>query len=354
MAYPILHRLFAVFYRHVAALSWPALGTLVFLHLATSWLAFWAVGEDKAAALDTFWYFYFVTSTTTGYGDVSPVTVRGRLVTVLWLMPGGIALFTAVITKLVQSVAKVWTRRMRGEGDYSEMERHLVIMGWHPDQTPKLVRVLLADPRYDHAGIVLVARKLEQNPMPDQIRFVKVQALPSADGTDRSGARRAAAVVVMGEDDNEMLAIGLGVGALDPAPRIVAHFQHEAVADLMRAHCPTAECSVSLSVEMLARSAQDPGSSEVQRQIISPIDSPSQFRLVVPNGAPAFSYGQIFAFFKARHDATVIAARREGQPIEVNAPSSMSVKGGDCVYFIAAHRLRGEEIDWAACAAAKP
>jgi voltage-gated potassium channel len=119
MAHPVLQRLFAALYRHVAALSWPALGTLVLLHLSIAWLAFLACGEEKAAALDTFWYFYTVTATTTGYGDVSPVTVGGRLVTVLWLMPGGIALFTAAITKLVQSVARVWTGRMRGLGDYS-------------------------------------------------------------------------------------------------------------------------------------------------------------------------------------------------------------------------------------------
>lgn len=348
----VLQRFLAACYRHVVALSWPALALLIALHLAVSWIAFVLSGEDKAAEADIFWYFYFVTATTTGYGDVSPVTLPGRLVTVLWVMPGGIALFTAVITKLVQTIGRIWTGRMRGHGDYSGMTNHLVLMGWHAVLTPRLVRLLLADQRYDHAGIVLVASALEQNPLPDSLRYVRAETLSSADAIRRSGTPKAAAIVAMGRDDNETLAIGLAIGTLAQPPRIVAHFQDDATAALLQAHCPSAECSVSLSVEMLARSAQDPGSSEVQRQIISPIDSPTQFRLVVPSGAPSFRYGQSFAFFKRAHDATLIAIGRAGTPVAVNAPVDEPVGAGDSLFYVAAHRLLPDEIDWRACAAA--
>lgn len=348
---PLLRRLLVACYRHVSALTWPALVALVALHLAIAWLAFAIAGEAKVAGAGTFWYFYTATATTIGYGDVTPETVVGRLVTVLWVMPGGIALFTAVLTKLIQSVGKAWTRRMRGDGDYSAMNGHLVLMGWHPARTPKLVRLLLADRRYDHAGIVLAATGLDQNPLPDHVRYVRVPALTSPEAVSRSGAANAAAVVAMGENDNETLAIGLGIGTLEAPPRIVAHFQDEAVAGLLRSHCVSAECSVSLSVEILARCAQDPGSSEVHRQIISPIDSPTQYSMTVPGGAPSFTYGQGFVFLKRAHDATVIALHRSGREIEVNARSDAAVDGGDCLFYVAAQRLISDEIDWRACAA---
>ena len=348
---PLLQRLLLACYRHVSALSWPALAGLVLLHLSVTWLAFAAAGEVKAARPDTFWYFYAVTATTIGYGDITPETFPGRLVTVLWLMPGGIALFTAVITKLVGTVGKAWTARMRGEGDYSDMTGHLVLMGWHPARTPRLVRLLLADRRYEHGGMVLVATGLDQNPLPNDLRYVRVPALSSPEAVVRSGAEGAAAVVAMGENDNETLAIGLGIGTLERAPRIVAHFQDESVAVLLRSHCASAECSVSLSVEMLARSAQDPGSSEVQRQIVSPIDSPTQFRMVAPPGIPPLTYGQALVFLKKAHDATLIALQRAGRTVEVNAPAGAAVDAGDGLFYVAAHRLRGDEIDWRACAA---
>jgi voltage-gated potassium channel len=159
-------------------------------------------------------------------------------------------------------------------------------------------------------------------------------------------------VIVLGTSDNETLAVALSVGALDPAPRIVAHFDSGTVASLLRSHCPSAECSVSLSLEILARSAQDPGSSEVQRQIVSPVDSPTQFRLVVPEGVGRLDYGCAFSFFKLRYDATIIAIQRLGRAVEVNAERATPVGAGDALYFLAAHRLRPDEIDWPACAAA--
>jgi voltage-gated potassium channel len=233
------------------------------------------------------------------------------------------------------------------------MERHLVVMGWHPRRPRGSCACSWPTGATDHAGIVLVSRKLDENPLPDQIRFVRVEALPSADAARRSGARRAAAVVVMGEDDHEVLAIGLGVGALDPRSPHRGPFPGRGRGRSDAGALPVRRVQRVLVGRDVGALGAGPRSSEVQRQIISPVDSPSQFRLTVPPGAPTFSYGQLFSFFKARHDATVIAARLEGAEVEVNAPSSMAVKGGDCLYFIAAHRLRGEEIDWSACAAAE-
>ncbi len=354
MQHPLWHRVVAAIYRHVATVSWPALLFMVLVHLTLSWIAFLIAGEEKAADLDSFWYYYVVTATTIGYGDIAPVTVPGRLVAVLWIIPGGIALFTAVITKLVQSIAKLWNRRMRGEGHYGDMEDHIVIIGWNRERTPRLVTLLHADRRYDHVGIVLVASGIDHNPLPDLVRFVRVDSLPSDEGLARSGAASAESVIVLGASDNETLAVALSVGTLDPAPRIVAHFDSGKVANLLRSHCPSAECSVSLSLEILARSAQDPGSSEVQRQIISPEDSPTQFRLLVPDGIAGLDYGRVFSFFKSRHDATIIALLRHGHGhgVEVNAPAGTPVAGGDALYFLAAHRLLPDEIDWRACAAA--
>ncbi len=350
MQHPLWHRVVAAIYRHVSAVTWPALLALVAVHLAVSWLAFHAAGEEKAADFDTFWYYYVVTSTTIGYGDVAPSTFMGRIVAVLWVIPGGIALFTAVITKLVQSVAGIWNSRMRGEGDYGDLEDHIVIIGWNRERTPRLVGLLEADRRYDHSGVVLVAAGVEENPLPDRVRFVRVDQLPSDDGLARAAASRAESVIVLGGSDNETLAVALSVGALDPPPRIVAHFDSQRVANLLAAHCPTAECSVSLSLEILARCAQDPGSSEVHRQIVSPIDSPTQYRLVVPDGVAGVDYGRVFAFFKARYDATVLALHRPGEAVEVNAPAATPLAAGDALYFLAAQRLLPHEIDWPACA----
>jgi voltage-gated potassium channel len=354
MAHPVLGRLLAVIYRHIARLSWAALLAFLILHLGIAWLAFAAAGE-KAASLSAFWYFYVVTATTVGYGDITPATVAGRLITVLWIMPGGIILFTAVIGKLVQAAGQFWSRGMRGEGDYSDHKDHLVIFGWHPVRTARLVRHLLADARYDHHGIVLVARDVDANPLPEHVRFVRTHVLSSADALTRSGVATAAVAVVVGSDDNETLAVGLAIGALAAPPRIVAYFENDGMAALLRSHCPSAEANVSISVELLARSAQDPGSSEVTRQLLSPLDMPTQFSLLVPSGACRFTYGQALSFFKDRYDATVLAHQdcRDGQ-IVVNARKEAPVGPGDRLFFVADQRLLPSDIDWTAFETSAP
>ena len=66
---------------------------------------------------------------------------------------------------------------------------------------------------------------------------------------------------------------------------IVAYFDQHSFADLLKAHCPHAECNVSLSIELMVRSAQDPGSSRVQRQLLSALEGPTQYSLQVPEDA---------------------------------------------------------------------
>jgi hypothetical protein len=61
-----------------------------------------------------FWYFCVTTSTTIGYGDLSPKTPCGRLFKTLWIMPGSIMLFTSSIAKFAQFIAVRWRKRMRG------------------------------------------------------------------------------------------------------------------------------------------------------------------------------------------------------------------------------------------------
>ena len=56
------------------------------------------------------------------------------------------------------------------------------------------------------------------------------------------------------------------------------------------------------------------------------------------------------AFFKDRHDATIIAVHAPGGPIAVNARSETVVKRGDCLFLLAAERLKPDDIDWVACA----
>ena len=93
----ILSRVAKRLYARISSLSWDAVLFITVFHFAVSWGLIALIGAENIASNEIFWYFYATTATTVGYGDYSPVTVAGRAITILWIMPGGIALFTTII-----------------------------------------------------------------------------------------------------------------------------------------------------------------------------------------------------------------------------------------------------------------
>jgi voltage-gated potassium channel len=355
----LMPRFLSTIYRHVITATWPALLVLVTAHAAVGWALLALAGEEKVADLESFIYFYVVTATTVGYGDISPATAAGRAVVILWIMPGGIALFTTIITKLVATIAGKASARMNGNGDFSHMKQHLVVLGWQPGRTCRLIELFLSDRRYNHDGIVLIDRHLDRNPLPDSIRYVRSELPCSPDAFRRSGLLDSEVIVVIGADDNETLANSLAVAAATERhvarnggvpPRIVAHFADDTLAAILRSHCPTAEVSVSLALEMMVRSAQDPGSSEVQRQILSPEDSPSQYCIEVPRDVQPFPYGKAFIALKEQVDATLMGWKGRTGRVTVNPPSPTLVQPGDVLYVVSEQRILPNEVRWDAIA----
>ena len=346
-------RLVKFLYARVAALSWDIVFFMTAAHFAVSWVLIDSAGGEKISSGDIFWYFYITTATTVGYGDYSPTTEAGRLITVLWIMPGGIALFTTVIAKVIQFISNRWRKGMRGLASYENLSDHIVILGWHGARTQRMVDHIRGDSSERDREIVLCAAENIENPMPDQVRFVRAAALNSPDLLRRAAITNAEYVIVLGNDDNETLAAALGAAAVNGDAHLVVYFDQRSFADLLRAHCPRAECNVSLSIEMMVRSAQDPGSSRVQRQLLSTLEGPTQFSLKVPDDAGKVNYGVLFSALKTKHNATLfgVAESTLGDDLILNAPTDHRIDPGKILYFMAARRIKAVEIDWPALSA---
>ena len=345
----IFSRIAKRLYTRVATLSWDIVLTISLLHFFTSWLLVAAAGEEIAGA-NIFWYFYATTATTVGYGDFSPATTAGRAITILWIMPGGIALFTTIVAKVIQLVSDKWRRRMRGLASYENYTGHVVILGWHGSRTERMVEHIRGGQGDEELAIVLCSAQNIENPMPEQVRFVRGVSLNAPDVLRRSAAAAAKNIIALGGNDDETLAAALGAAAVSPKSHIVAYFDQPSFAQLLKAHCPQAECTVSLSIELMVRSAQDPGSSRVQRQLLSTLEGPTQYSLQVPDGVDAVDYGALFLELKNKHDATLfgIAKSTLGDDLVLNARAGERIDPGMIVYFMAADRIEPGQVDWAA------
>ena len=237
---------------------------------------------------------------------------------------------------------------MRGESDYSYLAGHLVILGWQGRRTAKMIEEIIGDVGAEAREIVLCTTKEIENPLPDLVKFVRDNALNAASLHRRAGVRGAAVIIAVGHDDNDTLAAALSAAAVNKSAHVVAYFEQQSYAELLTAHCPRAEAMVSMSMEMMVRSAHDPGSSRVQQDLLSVVKGQTQFSMTLPPGAPTLRYGALLAQLKERHDATLIAVADDvfGTGLELNARVDHPVSPGAVLYYIAENRIRPEQMAW--------
>jgi voltage-gated potassium channel len=341
-----LSRLCKELYSHLSRLTWEMVALLVTLHFATSYVLFRLSEVGEIVEWPDFLYFYTTTAFTIGYGDLAPRSNAGRVVTSLWLQPGGIILFTMVVARFAQWISTAWRRRMRGEASYEDLRDHVVIMGWQGNRTRRMVEELCGDSLRRQREIVLCTTKEIENPMPDRIRFVREAALSAPSLAERAALSHAAVIIVLGHDDSDTLAAALAASASNKSGHIVAHFEDESFAALLRAHCPRAEAVLSVEVEMLVRAAEDPGTSRVVKDLLSTAEREFHVSLRVPKDAPPMPYLQLLLGLKARHGATLIGVADAGGTLALNADPGRTVSAGETLYMIASQRVLAGEVDW--------
>lgn len=334
---PIFQRLLRVLYRQIAEVSWLVVATVGAAHAILSWLLLLAVGEAHMLPPATFAYWYLVTASTVGYGDIAPQGDAGRLVTAFFVFPGAIALFTTVIAKAITGLSNTWRRRMNGLADYSSLTGHTILVGYHPSRTLKMIDELLAG-RPD-SEIVLLCRGIEQNP-DSRIRFVRADGASIVEDMHRAGLAGAATVLVYADDDDQTLAASLAASAADRDVAVVAFFRSATQAGLLRAHCPRARVILSDAVEQVVREAQDPGAGQVLSLLASAVEEAAVFTGVLPRAA---TVAQVDTALRAS-GAVLVGVQNGSAPPQLLPPPDTRLEAGDRFHYVSRRRLESVEV----------
>lgn len=344
-------RLIRVFHRHLTQVTWPTLIILLLAHGALTFILLSITNEQGLIGDDNFLYYYIVTTSTVGYGDFSPTSGSGKLVVAIFQIPLGLALFGAMLGKIGQSVTTILRRHMTGEKNFSSLEEHILIVGWHPNRTPKIIAHILGDKNRADNTILLCVKQDINHPFADNsaVEFAKLESFTDEEELNRVGISGASRVIVDAKDDNETLTVTLRISKLvGENCHIGTHFEDEVKAQMLREHCNNVESSASHSVEMLVRSIQDPGASRIQEELLSTLKGDTQFSLEIPEQTHAIEFIQLFESFKQQYNATIIgiADNRIGDGMVLNPPNHSAVKAGQIIHYIAANRLYSHDIQW--------
>ncbi|OHD15852.1 MAG: hypothetical protein A2086_00025 [Spirochaetes bacterium GWD1_27_9] len=103
---------------------------------------------------DSFWY-TIVTLTTTGYGDITPVTVMGRIVGIM-IMAFGLVVIGSVSGRIASFLIDRQLKRGRGLLKLRNLKNHFIICGWRTDFENIIDGIIESINNLDRSDIVLI------------------------------------------------------------------------------------------------------------------------------------------------------------------------------------------------------
>ncbi|MEJ2680655.1 MAG: ion channel [Gammaproteobacteria bacterium] len=325
--------------KHFTELRWYTVLITTSLYTIAVWVAMYVCNEHDLTESDHFIYWLLVTASTVGYGDYSPSTVAGKWVVVLFVIPVGLILFGLILGRLAAFISYQWRKGARGLNsiDYTD---HILIIGWNNRRTLSLIRLLQQDSGHliNQKKIVLMVSEEMENPLPGEIGFVRTSNCSAMEELKRANIFRASCIIINGESDEVTMTVSLACATLNPTAHIIAYFNKEGIGSLLKKHCPNIECVPSVSVEMMARSALDPGSSELHHQLLDPHTGMTQYSSEYVGDTTTVR--KLYITMKEKYNATLIGiAEDKSKPLVLNPDLSKSIEPGNRIHYISKKRI---------------
>jgi voltage-gated potassium channel len=325
--------------RHFVHVSWQGIFIFLAIYSGITWVGFSIAGEVELTKPVNFLYFIITSISTVGYGDISPGTDEGKIFSSLFVTPLGVAIFAFVIGKGAITLSDFSRRGIRGLKQINKTDHDLVI-GWNDRRTINLLELLIEENADQARDIVLVVAADIDNPMPDKIDMRKVDDFIHSENLDLANIGKAHSIIIDTPSDEVTLACGLLCESMNKEANIIAYFQNEALSDLLAKQSEKIECTPSVSVEMLAKAATDPGSSIFTQHLLSPKHSGTQYSLKVPSSLDPIKVKGLFFYLKTKRNATLAGIKKPDGSFDINPDLDNEVEPLSTIYYLASKRIK--------------
>lgn len=341
---PMWEKLKTTLVKHLLNVSNRAIFIAVLLWALGGWIGLWVLGEHDLLPITDYVYWLMVTASTVGYGDMSPVTHGGKLFVMLYIIPIGLSLFALLIGRVAAMFTRFWRRGLRGERAM-DMDNHILMLGWQGDRSRLLGKLIKEEALANRQrSVVLVDDQLEENPLVDTLDgFVKVKSFTTDEDMQRCNLSKASTVVIAMPSDNQAFTAALYCAKANPEAHLIVSLQDDELARMLQLHCPNAELSPNMEVEMLVKSAMDPGSSELHYELVRLGDDETQYSVTYPDSQAPQAIERLFVQLKKQYNATILGLRSaQSGKLNVNPTLDSEVQPGDTIYYVASRRIK----DW--------
>ncbi len=304
--------------RFLSVLNQPALriGSFLSLFFLALMTAILAVERGSNASMhnlfDALWY-TLVTITTIGYGDITPVTVPGKLLAVI-LMISGIVAFGAVSGQIASMLFNRQQKKDKGLLKLKNKKDHFIICGWKSDLDDILRGILATNPDMVPSDLVLVntANEEAMYPILSASAFRGINFV-SGDFSDEETLHRANILdaekilvlsdysknySAMEQDSRTVLAV-LIIKKLKRTIYVAAELIDEKFCKHLESeHCDEIILSKNYERRLLVSASNGTGMSHVFDRMLGSEDGKGMYIEDIPADAINSSFGELFDHFE--------------------------------------------------------
>jgi voltage-gated potassium channel len=268
-------------------------------------------------------WFSFVSMTTVGYGDLTPVTTAGRVVTGV-LVLGGIGLLWGGTTATIASI--LVARRIREERGLDEIRAtgHLVVCGWN-QYAERVLEALIAA---DRGNTIVIVGELPEEVASDLLvryrgaRFVRGD--PASEVTlARANVRQASAAVVLADTsragaDERTALVTLALKSVRPDLVVTAEaVDLKSESHLRRAGADEVVTSGEFNAFLISSATAAPGIPAVVRPLLSH-GANSLRRVAIPAEHVGRTFGELSRAMRDRDGTLLIAIVSEAKGLTLD------------------------------------
>ncbi len=317
--------------RHIAVRLLIALGLICFVALLTY------LGRDgyedpsggTVTLLDAF-YYSTVTITTTGYGDILPVTDSARFVTTVLVTPARV-LFLIILVGTTLEILAERSREAYRRGRWRKtLKDHVIICGFGT-KGESAVRTL-RDKGCEQSEIVVIDERAEARARATALGLAAVDgSVASTEALQEAEIGRARAVVVAVDRDDTAVLATLTARELNPQASIVAAVREAENVHLLRQSGATSVVTTaSAAGRLLGHAVDEPRVTEVLEDLLSVGEGLDIAEHVVAEDEA----GPISAL---KPDGLVVGVMRDGELMRFDDRRVAELQARDRVVYLHSH-----------------
>jgi voltage-gated potassium channel len=282
-------------------------------------------GESGISILDAF-YYATVSVTTTGYGDITPVTDQARLMTTLIITPMRVLFLILLVGTTVEVLASHTKLSYKVRRLQRQLNNHTVICGYGV-KGQSAVEYLRGSNQLDPNQTVVIDASPQALERANAMGLVAIEGSGSESDILRQACiERASTVLIAPDQDDAAVLITLRVHELNPEATIVVTCREEGNVKLLEGSgADKVIVSSAAAGRLLGLASKSPGAAGVVTDLLSS----GRGLEIKERNAEQTEHG-----LHLNRTETFLAIERDGEMLNLGDPETGELRAGDKIVYI--------------------